>query len=340
MPGSRGRAPVGNYSVPRISIVIPTAANTEALETTLLSVLEHRPPRSEIVVVLGCIYEDPYDLKQEIRFVQAPEGATLVDLINCGIAAAYSEIVHVLACGATVEEDWTASATRQFDDPQIAAAAALVLDAALPTHLLAAGLSWTSGGRAAAFAKGRPSETIAAAERPWAAPHLAGAYYRRSALVECGSLDAAMPPDLAAIDLALRLRKAGKQCVLDCESKVAIDPRFLPVEGGYRQARDAERLFWRHAHDQRSLLRHGFTVVGEVLRDIPHPQLFARLTGRVVGLISGGAKQILPIPSLPDEVETAPMRVAARRVDPAHHNNEKRQSPARRSKERRACRER
>lgn len=318
--------------MPRISIVIPTLHNTEALETTLLSVLEHRPPRSEILVVLGCLYEDPYDLKQEIRFIQAPERATLVDLANCGIAAANSEIVHLLACGATVEDGWTASAMRHCDDPQVAAVAATVLDAALPTHVLAAGLIWTRGGCAAAFGARRPVETITGANEHWVAPHLAGAFYRRSTLVECGALDAALPADLAAIDLALRLRQAGKQCVLDAESKVAADSRLLTPVGGYRHARDAERLFWRHAHGARSMLAHGVHVAGELLRDIPHPRLIARLTGRVVGLVSRGADGIAPIPPLPEPITNAPVASSARRVDAAHHSGEKRQASARRDR--------
>ena len=322
--------------MPRISIIIPTVRNTEALETTLLSVLEHRPPWSEIVVVLGCVYEDPYDLKQEIRFIQASERATLAHLANCGVAAANSEIVHLLDCGATVEEGWTTSAMRHFDDPRVAAVAAMVLDAALPSRVLAAGLSWTPGGRAAAFGRGQPCDGMRGADRNWIGPHLAGAYYRRSALVECEALDAALPAELAAIDLGLRLRKAGKQCVLDCESKVVVDARILAVEDGYRQARDAERLFWRHAPNQgRSLLAHGFNIASEVLRDIPNPRLIARLTGRVVGLLSRGANQASAIPPLPEPAASVVSSVSARRVDPAHRNNEKRQSPSR-SKERHA----
>lgn len=325
--------------MPRISIVIPTSHNTEALETTLLSVLEHRPPRSEVVVALGCVYADPYDLKQEIRFVHGPRPASLVGLVNCGIAAAGSEVVHVLACGATVGEGWTTSAMGRFADPRIAAVAAMVLAAATPPRLLAAGLTWSRGGRAEAFGEQRPVETVVAADRYWVGPHLAGAFYRRSALVECGSFDAGMSANLAAIDLALRLRQAGKQCVLDCESKIAVDPKLLPAETTYGRARDAERLFWRHVRDHargRRILAHGLHVAGDLLRDIPHPRLIARLSGRVAGLVRRETPELLTIPPLPEPAANAPTAGSARRVDAAHHGNEKPQASGRRTKSRRA----
>ena len=63
---------------PRLSIVIPTPGDTAAMEETLVSVLEHRPDDCEIVVALGCDYADPWNIREEVRFVQAPAGSSLV----------------------------------------------------------------------------------------------------------------------------------------------------------------------------------------------------------------------------------------------------------------------
>ncbi|HVA46806.1 MAG TPA: glycosyltransferase [Pirellulales bacterium] len=318
----------------RISIIIPTLENTEALESTLLSVLERRPPRSEIVVVLGCVYTDPYGLKDEIRFVQAPDRSTLVDLVNCGIAAARSEVVHVLACGATVDDGWTLSAVRRFEDPHVAAVAAVVLDATAPARVIAAGSTWSWGGHSAASAHGCPVEAVGVIGRTWVGPHLAGAFYRRGAFVELGSLDATLPAELAAVDLALRMRHAGRHCVLDCESKIFVDPRLVGGDGFFRRSRHSERLFWRHARQRgwvRSLFAHGCRVAVEALTSIPRPWLVTQLVGRMAGLCDGTAPQISPIAPVAETNAATAVSNPARRVDAAHKSPEERKKASRRS---------
>ncbi len=100
--------------MPRLSIIIPTLGDWESLETTLVSVLQNRPPLSEVIVVLNRTYDDPYDLEGEVRFVEVPgrtpskhRRAGLVELVNTGLAAADSELLHVLSCGMTVGDGWT-----------------------------------------------------------------------------------------------------------------------------------------------------------------------------------------------------------------------------------------
>jgi cellulose synthase/poly-beta-1,6-N-acetylglucosamine synthase-like glycosyltransferase len=57
---------------PRLSIIIPAPGDETTLEETLVSVLENRPENSEIVVVLGFGYHDPWSVGEEVRFIQAP----------------------------------------------------------------------------------------------------------------------------------------------------------------------------------------------------------------------------------------------------------------------------
>ena len=52
-----------------------------------MSVLENRPENSEIVVVLGFGYHDPWSVGEEVRFIQAPIGSNRVACINLGLAA-------------------------------------------------------------------------------------------------------------------------------------------------------------------------------------------------------------------------------------------------------------
>jgi hypothetical protein len=46
--------------VPRLSIIIPVLGSSTRLESTLVSVLENRPPDCEILVLLGAPYDDPF----------------------------------------------------------------------------------------------------------------------------------------------------------------------------------------------------------------------------------------------------------------------------------------
>ena len=48
---------------PRLSIVIPSVHGAQALEETLLSVLENRPEQCEVIVALACEYDDPWNLR-------------------------------------------------------------------------------------------------------------------------------------------------------------------------------------------------------------------------------------------------------------------------------------
>src|SRR5215469_5135348 len=153
---------MGSLSVPRLSIIIPTLGNWEVLENTLVSVLQNRPSLSEVVVVHNSHYEDPYDLKDEVRFVEAPSGSRLVDLINAGLAAARSELIHVLACGAVVDD----------------------------------GCEWLPGGRERAHVSGRSSSDLETNGR-WTGPDTVVAFYRRSALGEVGTFDATLSPTFA-----------------------------------------------------------------------------------------------------------------------------------------------
>ncbi len=73
--------------MPRLSIVIPVVGDPRHLDDTLVSVLQNRPDDCEILVVHNRPYDDPYELSDEVRFVEARRGSRLVDCLNVGIAA-------------------------------------------------------------------------------------------------------------------------------------------------------------------------------------------------------------------------------------------------------------
>jgi hypothetical protein len=140
--------------VPSLSIIIPVAGSTQGLEETLLSILENRPADCEVIAVLGCEYDNPYGLEDEVRLVDAPGRETLECLVH-GIAQAAAPIVHVVAPGVEVSVGWTDAPLAQFADPQVAVVAPLVLDGPQSRRIIAAGLSYFSGGAVRPRARGR-----------------------------------------------------------------------------------------------------------------------------------------------------------------------------------------
>jgi hypothetical protein len=269
-----------------LSIIIPTLGNWEALENTLVSVLQNRPARSEILVVHSRPYSDPYDLKEEVKFVDAPSTSRLVDLMNLGMLAAESELLHLLVCGAVVDDGWAAAAARHFADLRVAAVAPLVLDVDSPSCVLTAGCLWLPEGYDVAYECGGHVDDVQATNRHWVGPDVAAAFYRRSALSEVGSLDASMSPRFAAIDLALRIRQAGHRTVLEKASRVMVDPPRLTRDGPFTEAWQRERLFWRQAREQgwlRSMAAHGRVLIAAAIGTFPRWRAIAQAAGRVVG---------------------------------------------------------
>ena len=132
--------------MPRLSIVIPVLGDPQQLDDTLLSVLENRPANCEILVVHNQPYRDPYNLSDEVRFVEAPRGAGAVECLNRGLAASRSPVVFVLSCGVEVCPGWADAGLRHFGDPAIAAVAAVVLDRDDRGKIVSAGLGYLGGG--------------------------------------------------------------------------------------------------------------------------------------------------------------------------------------------------
>lgn len=306
--------------MPRLSIIIPTQGNWQALETTLVSVLENRPPQSEVLVVLNQAYDDPYDLCGEIRFIEAPRRAALVELVNTGFAAARCELLHVLACGATVCDGWTDLAVRHFDDPRVAAVAPLVLDAASPGRVLTAGCTWSRGGNRTSYGAGLGPEKIGRAGDLWVGPELAAGFYRRSALAEVAALDVTLVAELAAVDLGRRLLQSGRRTVLETACLVTMAPELVSPSPSWAEAWHCERLFWRDVGGSgatRKLAAHAGLVALEVLRCTARPSAIARAVGRLLGVCDRRRARRADLPAAITAQATRAVD-AERRVDAAH----------------------
>jgi hypothetical protein len=251
---------------PRLSIVIP-AFDAATLEDTLVSVLENRPEDCEIVAVLAVPYADPWSIGNEVRFVQAPAAATLVDCVNVGMASSAGRIVHVLRAGWRATDGWADAALERFADPDVIAVVPLTVAAGDRGRVVAAGVRRTSGGRSMVNVPARRDqriETVAATSvAAPGAPALEAGFWRAEAVPASG-FSKACGDRLAAADMA-----AAVACMGDT---VVVEPACQVVEGPATKRRSwfteglhAERLFWRSLAGEQpiaALMAH----VGEVIR--------------------------------------------------------------------------
>jgi hypothetical protein len=276
----------GRFSVPRLSCVIPVVGSIEDLETTLVSVLEHRPDDCEIIVVLNRPYADPYGLEDEIRFVEF-RGAGMAACATLGIQLSRASIVHVLAAGLEVAEGWTAAALPHFADPEIAAVAPVIRDSRNPACVLAAGVRYHRGGRRS-VCKAAPNS--AASRSRALGPSIDAGFYRKSALEALGDgLPTNLGDELADVDLALGLHYAGFETVVEPQCAVFADRLADSDRGGFRTGLHAERLFLRNLPVTGWLpafLLHPYAVAEELLRSLPRGSTLTQIAGRLAAWFS------------------------------------------------------
>jgi hypothetical protein len=279
--------------VPGLSIVIPCLGGAAEFDDTLVSVLQNRPADCEVLVVHSQAYDDPYDLGDEVRFIES-DGKSLVELLNIAVRAAVGEVLHIVGCGLETSEGWTAPALAHFDDPEIAAVSPVVLGEDRQS-VVAAGIRWSLGGarhivsdrRVVSPGSGRLRAKIIG-------PTLAAGFYRRDVLVALEGFEATAGDALADASIALAIRSLGRLHVCEPASRLVRlrDPQN--IAGGFAAARAAERLFWRYAAERGlplSLGLHPLAVVGDAIRSGARSSVATSLAGRAAAWLEFGSVQ-------------------------------------------------
>lgn len=269
---------------PQLSIVIAAPADVAALEDTLVSVLEKRPEHCEVIVALGCAYDDPWNIRDEVTFVQAPIGSSLVACVNVGVASSRADVTHVLAAGWRATEGWTTGPLARFDDDATAAVVPLSVAADDHTRAVAAGIRCRRGGRRVDVSPGRGTP------RPHG-PALEAGFWRTSFLREAGpGFSTACGDSCADADMAVALSRSGQTVVFDESSRVVAGPR-RSHKGAFLAGLHAERLFWRSIAGQFvpwAIAAHAVEVARHALARAPLGTL-PLLAGRLVALMQFGS---------------------------------------------------
>ena len=271
-----------------LSIVLPALGDVQGLETTLASVLRNRPENCEILVVHAGDYEDPYDLKGEVRFLTTSAASNPARRLNLGFFSCRAPIVHVIYPGVETSEAWCDAAISQFADSHVAAVAPLIVKAERPDRAISLGLEWRAGG---SVCPGKVASTRASQETGSRvlAPSILAGFYRKSAIERLGVfLDSDLGLASADLELGLRLERAGLKTALAAESVLLASANLGPAVSPYERGFEAERLFWRylpgnHAN-ARVLAPHAWLWLKELAGCAVRPGGLAGLWGRFAGL--------------------------------------------------------
>lgn len=262
-----------------------------AFEETLVSVLENRPDDTEVIVVLGCEYSDPWNIRDEVEFLRAPEGSSLVACVNVGLGGCSGEVVHVLAPGWRATPDWADAALAQFESPKVGAVVPVIVSEKQRGRTLSQGIAYRSGGQRVVVKPPR-ARAGAVAIRPALGPPLQAGFWRAEVLELDGHGFAATCGDSHAdCDLAVAARIAGYETVVEPTSRVVESSRRVPNHGAFSAGLHAERLFWRSAAGRPTvmpLVSHFFEIMRHAVARAPFGTL-PMLAGRALALIQFGS---------------------------------------------------
>lgn len=268
--------------MPRLSIIVPFQHDEAALETTLLSLLENRPRDVEVLLAHNGSYHDPYGLgADELIVVETQRDISLVGLINEGLSATGSPIVHILLPGMEVGRGWVEPAVSAFQEQHVSAAMPVVREidsldtcfygldaAALPRRMLINH-----------FSSNHP--------QPAVTPLLAGGFFRRRTMLglggwlDCGSRVA------AEVDLGLAFRSLELDCaVLPDHLLLAPSGTCESHEGNYAigQTTGQLALAYSEVPDSGVVIDSIVTRLGHLASGLMNPRTVAERLGWVLGV--------------------------------------------------------
>lgn len=289
----------------RLSIIIPAPGALDAVdsdepvafEETLVSVLENRPPHSEVILACESGYSDPYDLGDEVELVTG-SSSRWTSLANLALRKSRGKLTNILTPGITVGADWqrdVCDLLSRCTDSVVGASPQIEYESNGTTT---AGIKLTPCGRRRYLRAAHVAESADGDDVVFGPCHQAG-FFRRDDLLQAGGWNEAIDDEVADIELALRLRSRGFRFAY-CEnslvrSQVATGVTGLSTKSSYRTARDLERIYRTYRH-LRVVPRRGLTSSLRMLSGFASDSMLGRLAGRFGTLpMESGVLAGLPI---------------------------------------------
>lgn len=265
----------------RLSIVIPASSEQEALEATLVSVLENRPSQCEILLICDSSYHDAYQLEDEVRIIRTPNSGQMQwhHLANIGLSESRSNTVHLLHPGVCVEEGWVDPALEILEyETDVAAVSPLVFCDKHP----AAPLMGVAVRHGAGRSELRPNSLKAGTSAPvgFAPSRLAG-FFRRSSLAEVGGWDAQMTAELADVELGCAFELLGEYTKVGRRCNLTLTHDTDASATGFSDGRARETIIRRYDRLEGQKIRDSAMLAS--LGRLPSPQAASYFLGRISG---------------------------------------------------------
>lgn len=216
-------------TIPRLSIVVPFRGDGNSFESTLVSVLQHLPDACEVIVPHAGNYDDPFDLADEVRFIETEAGVT--HQIGEAAEVARGRFVHVIADGYQATPDWTETALETFEQTDAGVVVPVVRDSH-SDEIVHAG--WTRSRATACELIGAGGETLVGKQlRSVEGGFLSASFWRRDLLRSLTGSFAGDNVVEASMVYSLLARQAGWRCMCapDATLRVAED---VTVGADYR----------------------------------------------------------------------------------------------------------
>ncbi len=253
--------------MPRISIIIAHQQD-QRLEDTLLSVLESRPRDCEIIVAHDGSYSDPYQLADEVLFVETNASCSVTTKLNEALYAACAPVVHILSEGVKVTEGWCEAPAMRIARQESVAIAPLI-----ETHdgkRVYAGLDQQ---RLAA----RGLQTVRNQNYPTncAGPLLAAGFYSRKLLLGLGGLLESVDSGVADVDLALTLHDINVPCDVEARSIVRATLQEVQTPRHAGAIGDLASLLTAHHRHNSGLMSGLSATAGKLVASIFNPSQWA-----------------------------------------------------------------
>ena len=270
--------------MPRLSLIVPFQSDSQALENTLVSVLEHRSPHDELLIVHRGEYQDPYGLQgNEATLVETPASTSLAEQLNIAVQAAKGDVLQVVLPGTVLEPDWCVDALAAFDE--------------LDVDMIALGVlaSGSSALRYGFESDLIPQRRVTSEAAKIAGPLLGGTMIRRSAIQCLGGWNTKIPGDLIDFELCLMARSLGMQVGVVEGSSVTCDESRAMVLSHYELGRSIGQLAcaFSEISDSAIVIEPLVRRLGHLASGLVSTKLAAERLGWVLGVRDRSWSQVV-----------------------------------------------
>lgn len=265
--------------MPRISIIV-AHQHDQRLEDTLLSVLECRPRDCEIIVAHDGSYADPYNLADEVLFVETNASCSVTTKVNEALFAACSPVVHLISEGVRVTEGWCEAPMLRISRQESTVIAPLIETTD--------GKGLTYAGLDEQRLHSRSPQAIKRNTIPThcAGPLLAAGFYSRKLLLGLGGFIESVDCGVADVDMALTLSDIGISCDVEPRSKVLAPTSLIQTPRNAGAMGDLAALMTAH-HRQSSGVVAGISgMASKLLSNIANPSQWAPAIAWGMGIAS------------------------------------------------------